>query len=244
MSLIGSLTSVTFDVGEIAKQVTASVVESIQPMISAVSAMLLRPWDKISQSTQSSKQSNDERTEQVLEFYGIQRERCMVLGATRAPVITSHIWPKHTCGQGLTIFGLVREDVNNERNLLRLHHRIEHHFDRRNLIFQIVDSHPTRLRLKLVVLNSEINNQQLDYHDLTFAQLNGREFDFPVDQAPFRRLLAVHAFDAFLKARDEGWVTEEFFNSGMDFGLQLASRSVDEEFAFRIQLMKKNEYLL
>lgn len=90
--------------------------------------LYLDPWENIHSETKSqvAKEETVNRRP-VVEYYGCRDcHYCMVLGkVTHCDVITAHLWPRSTMGQGLTILELSPSDVNNPRNFLRLHKSFE-----------------------------------------------------------------------------------------------------------------------
>ena len=46
--------------------------------------------------------------------------------------------------------------------------------------------------------------------DTTFKELNGKSLVFSNDIRPFKRCLSFHALQAFARAKEEGWLPDDF----------------------------------
>jgi hypothetical protein len=90
-------------------------------------------WEKISEN-RTSVESTTAKTNSI-NFYGLEsRKHCQVLGPGTKHVKNAHIWP-HNNMENLPLIDLVATDIDNPKNVLRLHSDIEHKFDKFLLTF-------------------------------------------------------------------------------------------------------------
>ena len=158
----------------------------------------------------------------------------MVLGQTAGHVVRAHVWPNHSGGDGLELFGLQADLANDRRNFLLLHHAIEKQFDELNLIFVPCDPDPcdsassqsaaaaaampqsaNGATFKLIFLNPDPHLlgtvvEPRDVRNVTFADLHGRRVRFgQANNMPFTRLLAAHAMRGLNRARTANWQVDD-----------------------------------
>ncbi len=151
----------------------------------------------------------------ILKYYNISDDNyCMILGnISDCDVINSYIWPKHTNGMGLNMFGLSSYDINNPRNFLRIHENIKEAFDDKRLYYshEFVDD---RIQLFVNIIDPGLLNE-LQYIDdkekKYFSNLNGLKFDyeFEQDRKPFLQIIATHAERAIEKAERLQWLHDQ-----------------------------------
>lgn len=90
-------------------------------------------WARIS-SERTSGESRKAQTGCVY-FYGLTgKENCQMLGPGTKHVRNAHIWPHNNRGN-LLLVDLEKTDIDNPKNVLRLHSDIEHKLDRFQLTF-------------------------------------------------------------------------------------------------------------
>ena len=163
----------------------------------------LAPWDKTSHSR--SHAAAETLTPDVLRHYGFNGNRnlCHLLGRVKGPtsgpgvaVITSHIFPNHTGGAGLELFGLATTDINNPRNFLRLSAQVEKAFDARRLTFVLHGN-----ELCAYLLDPSLRGKHLNGTSLKFSDVHMRPLKFQNKERPYHRLLAAHAADCFKNAQ-------------------------------------------
>jgi len=222
---------------------TNHLVTDANKSIGIVFNLLLDPWETIhTERTESRNQASELFLEQVSTYYGtVQKYYCMILGSNinRCDIICSHIWPKHTYGQGLETFELNASDVNNSRNFLRLHKDIEKAFDKKWLYFDYHHLTETSFKLIVRVVNpillddtndkSKIKNNQ-GVTIKTFSDINDSHTDytFTNEMKPFKRLLAAHANRTINNAKGFNWITDEaFFSERLDRIIGLARMSLE-----------------
>jgi hypothetical protein len=191
------------------------------------------PWEGIHTESSAVVQQNEVSfLAPVSTFYGINSKKyCMVLGeVTHSHIICSHIWPKHTAGRGLDMFGLEESDVSNPRNFLRLHTAIERAFDRKQLTFVADPSVDGVISLKLVVLDPNLMQGSFfaSEAEIFFSALhdNPIHYQFQPNRRPFLRLLATHTKQAFEKAKANGWIEQDAQSEGRQRALELARLSI------------------
>jgi hypothetical protein len=192
----------------------------------------LCPWDRTSHSR--SHAAANILTPGVLAHYGFggDFQRCHLCGhvdgaphGPKAVIITAHIFPNHTGGDGLHLFGLKRSDIDIPRNFLRLHNQVEKAFDSRRLT---IVHHGGRLCAYLLDPSLRATRLAGTNPSLTFGQCHLRALTFLNDERPFRRLLAAHAADCFAHAESMGWIGEQQESEWEMRFKELASFSLDD----------------
>jgi hypothetical protein len=191
----------------------------------------LAPWDKTSHSRSHAAAEN--LTPGVLMHYGFNGNQnlCHLLGQVNGPtsgpnvaVITAHIFPNHTGGVGLDLFGLATTDIDNPRNFLRLQAQVEKAFDARRLTFIL---HGGALCAYLV--DRSLENTRLNGTNLRFRNLHLRPLNFHNDERPYHRLLAAHAAHCFKNAQIVGWRSPVPQSESDIRVMELASFSMNED---------------
>lgn len=159
-------------------------------------------WEKIS-SERTKSESSTARVKSV-EYYGLGGKRtCQILGRNTNHVKNAHIWP-HNNSQGLVLVDLQPSDIDDPRNLLRLHEEIEYYLDRFHLAFVLSGSD-----FILKVLDPDIRSLKLKDRSETFEDIDGRKLLLPSGNLPWRRLLGTHSVFAHREAREKGWLPED-----------------------------------
>ena len=145
-------------------------------------------WEGLG-SNRTSEQSNATRSE-VVGYYGLGGKKvCQILGDS-LHVVNAHIIPESKSNL-LVLVDLDREDVNNPRNILRLHNDIERAFDRKDVMFEFDEATES---FTMKVMNRDIEAIQLRDRTETFLEINGRTLVLPNRNLPFRRVMAIHSF--------------------------------------------------
>ncbi|GIL62191.1 hypothetical protein Vafri_16454 [Volvox africanus] len=158
--------------------------------------------------------------------------RCMLLDIRLPmPLVTgAHIFKRCWRGKMKVVLGL--SDINDPRNGLLLCKGLEHAFDDSRICFMYV-SHEGKHEFILELLDLNLQNTTLwDYMKLnnlredeleqlgegeqkaalfsTFGQLKGKSLIFTNGRYPFKRCLAFQAKQAIRRARDEGWLPDNW----------------------------------
>jgi hypothetical protein len=138
-------------------------------------------WEKINGSRMST-ESTTVRTNSI-DFYGLAgNKHCQVLLIGTKHVKNAHIWP-HNNRENLPLVDLAVTDIDNPRNVMRLHSNIEHKFNRFLLTFV-----PTGDDFVLKVLDPLINSITLQDNNCTFEDIDGCCLLFPSGAHPWRCL--------------------------------------------------------
>jgi hypothetical protein len=145
-------------------------------------------------------------------------------------VKNAHIWP-HNNKDNLPLIDLVATDIDNPKNVLRLHSDIEHKFDRFLLTFV-----PFGDDFVLHVLDPSINGITLKDTDVTFEQINGCPLLFPNGKRPWRRILSTHSIFAHRKAREKGNLQEDQLTAAEASTQELMEFYLDKEAQERIRM--------
>ena len=185
-------------------------------------------WEKIS-SERTKSESSTARNNSV-SYYGLNSRRtCQILGPNTAHVKNAHIWP-HNNSQGLVLVDLQPSDIDDPRNVLRLHEDIEYYLDRFQLTLVLSGSD-----FVLKVLDPTILPLKLKDRSETFRDLDGRNLQCPSGNIPWRRLLATHSILAHQKARDQNWLPEDQFTEAETNAHDLMEFSLDKEAQDRVR---------
>lgn len=198
--------------------------EEIKPLSKGVGYLLqelLDPWEKVHSETKSQVEENEKANlKPVTAYYSCPiKGYCMVLGnVSHCHIKCAHLWPKWTKGVGLEVLELSQNEVNNPRNFLRLHEKIEKAFDKKQLYFQRVPtSDPNLIHLKIVVLDPSLLKEKITKgkdDTITFNDIKEKLFDYVFThespkRKPFMRLLTQHAKRAVSVAVKVGWIEED-----------------------------------
>ena len=190
-------------------------IKTIRTSLKYALELILDPWELIhSEVTEQIELESQLHLDDVSAFYGTPTQHyCMVLGnATHCLIICAHIWPRHTLGKGLEALELLRADIDNPRNYLRLHKSIEKAFDKKRLYFSYV-MEGDNIRFTLNILDPNLLNETLSVNGnvMTFSMLEGRRFHYAFVPTArlFLRIVAVHATKAVEKAHVLGWIEDK-----------------------------------
>lgn len=171
--------------------------------------------------------------ETILDFYqrrdGHDQVYCMVLNRSypRNQVRATHIWKASTFGDGLTEFGLKKEDVSSPQNGLLLAEGIEQAFNNKEVCFVW---NPLQQHLQLLVLNPDLMNQCVfPSRSKTFRDIHNSRLHHPPGKLPFRRLISWHASRSYQYARNRNWIDDEAFEQFNDFS-DLSENASNPEF--------------
>ena len=179
-------------------------------------------WEKIS-SEHTNSESSTARIDSM-SFYGLKgRKTCQILGPNTTHVQNAHIWP-HKNREGLVLVDLQPSDIDDPKNVLRLHDDIEYYFDCFHLTFVL-----SREDFLLKVLNPGILNETLKDRSETFWDINGRKLQCPRGNLLWQRLLATHSIFAHQKARDKNWLPEDQYTPAKTNAYGLMEYSLDME---------------
>jgi len=190
-------------------------------------------WEKIS-SERTKSESSIARKNSV-SHYGLRSRRtCQILGTNTAHVKNAHIWP-HNNSEAMVLVDLQPSDIDDPRNILRLHEDIEYYLDRFHLTLV---SSGTDFVLK--VLDTSILPSRLKDRNETFGDIDGRTLQCPSGNIPWRRLLATHSILAHQKAREKNWLTEDQFTAAETNAQDLMEFSLDNEAQDRVRRFLNN----
>jgi hypothetical protein len=185
-------------------------------------------WEKIS-SERTKSESSTARNNSV-SYYGLHSRRtCQILGTPTAHVQNAHIWP-HNNSEALVLVDLQPSDIDDARNVLRLHEDIEYYLDRFHLTLVVSGSD-----FVLKVLDSSILPLRLKDRTETFRDLDGCKLQCPSGSIPWRRLLGTHSILAHQKARDQAWLPEDQFSAAETNAEDLMAFSLDKEAQDRLK---------
>jgi hypothetical protein len=131
----------------------------------------------------------------------------------------------------LDTVGLTRQNVNNPRNFLRLHHSIENAFDKKRLCFVCDDSEGDEIQLAVIILDPSLLSESFQVNNTTmsFADLQNRPFAhrFTPSQKPYLRLISLHAVKSIEKGQLNNWIPAGDFPVQRDRVLRLSRQSLD-----------------
>ena len=206
-----------------ASSTAETIPEHMVPVLLTLAVSSMKSgWERIS-SERTKSESSTARNNSV-SYYGLHSRRtCQILGRNTAHVQNAHIWP-HNNMQSLVLVDLQPSDIDDPRNVLRLHEDIEYYLDRFHLTFVLSGSH-----FVLKVLDPSIRSLKLKDRSETFGDLDGRSLQFPSGTMPWRRLLATHSIFAHQKAREENWLPEDQWTAAETNAYDLMEFSLDTE---------------
>eukprot|EP00977_Amphora_coffeiformis_P017575 scaffold5795_cov165-Amphora_coffeaeformis.AAC.2 len=126
-------------------------------------------------------------------------------------------------------------DIDNPKNILRLHKTIEYNFDQRNIMFE--DTGGTDRQLRLKIQNEEVRTTVLTDTGppKTLQDVKGWPLVFPNGNMPWNRLLLMHAHFAMEKARSLNWLPEDQHTHQENQAMNLLEFSLDEDAATHIK---------
>ena len=160
------------------------------------------PWGR----TRTARTQDDSSTVAgiAITHYGLEKKAdCQLLGPDTKHVINLHIWPEWAVNE-LPLFDLPLDAINDPRNILRVHKKVERAFDSKELTFVMTGD-----VLTLKVLAPGILRQVLDDTGFTFSDIDRKSLRFNSANVPFRRLLAAHSIAAHRFAEDQNWIAGE-----------------------------------
>ena len=205
----------------------------------------LDPWLGIRTNDGSTEVGADRKTI-VLGYYNIKPNLCMITGPCSNQLIkNAHLWPNHTKGIGLSFFELDAVMLNSPRNFLRLHQKLEHAFDRGQLILvpelTVGHTHEMSFRLSVQVLDPRLKASSEKIlsgnknKSVTWSELDGKisywEFGRSQkmdDQVPFTRVLAQHQLISLKKASEKGWIEPTDLGERKDRALRVLRHSLGD----------------
>lgn len=189
-------------------------------------------WERIS-SERTSVESVNVRDASI-SYYGLMgTKHCQILGPHVGSVQNAHIWPYNNRAS-LMLVDLEESDIDNPRNVLRLHTDIEHKFDRFAITF--VQSGGDFI-LKVLDPALKASTKPLQGTHASFQSIDGMKLLFPSNNRPWKRLLGTHSILAHRHARKQGWLADEQLTEAESSAAELMEWSLDEKAQARIKLM-------
>lgn len=222
-----------------------SAVTKIKDGMKLIVDEALDPWLGIRTNDGSTEVGADRKTI-VLGYYNIKPNLCMITGPCSNQLIkNAHLWPNHTKGIGLSFFELDAVMLNSPRNFLRLHQKLEHAFDRGQLILvpelTVGHTHEMSFRLSVQVLDPRLKASSEKIlsgnknKSVTWSELDGKisywEFGRSQkmdDQVPFTRVLAQHQLISLKKASEKGWIEPTDLGERKDRALRVLRHSLGD----------------
>lgn len=175
--------------------------QGLQDVLLNMARVNLDGWDKTSE--QRTKVQSETTKSNVLAYYGIRRNNfCQILGGSTKHVVNAHIWPVSN-KNNMMLIGLDASQIDDPRNVLRLHSDLERYFDHKQICFDWDGN-----QLKLSVLDPSILPKKLEGTKKTVHDVVGKPVRFFNDNRPFRRLLATHSVLSHRHASNMGWVDD------------------------------------
>jgi len=109
-----------------------SIPEHMVPVLLNLAVSTMKSgWDKI--SSESTKSESSIARINSVSHYGLpSRKTCQILGTNTAHVKNAHIWP-HNNRDAMILVELKPSDIDDPRNILRLHENIAYYLDRFHL---------------------------------------------------------------------------------------------------------------
>lgn len=189
-------------------------------------------WERIS-SERTSVESVNVRNMSI-SYYGLSGiKHCQILGPAAGSVQNAHIWPYNNRGN-LKLADLEETDIDDPRNVLRLHNEIEHKFDRFAIAF--VQSGGD-LTLKVLDPGLKTSTTPLQGTHASFQSIDGKKLLLPSGNRPWKRLVGTHSILAHRHARDQGWLPEEQLTEAESSAVELMEWSLDEDAQARIKML-------
>jgi len=220
------------------QQQQQSIPEHMVPVLLNLAVSTMKSgWDKIS-SERTKSESSIARINSV-SHYGLRSQKtCQILGTNTAHVKNAHIWP-HNNRDAMILVELKPSDIDDPRNILRLHDDIEYYLDRFHLTL-VSSGTDFDLKIVLKVLDNSILPLRLKGRNETFGDIDGRTLQCPSGKIPWRRLLATHSILAHQKAREKNWLTEDQFTAAETNAQDLMEFSLDNEAQDRMRRFLNN----
>ena len=211
-----------------------TIPEHYVPVLLSLAVSLIKSgWEKIS-SERTKSESSTARNNSVSHYGLSSRTTCQILGTNTDHVKNAHIWP-HNNSEALVLVDLQPSDIDDPRNVLRLHEDIEYYLDRFHLTLV-----PSGTDFVLNVLDNSILPLRLKDRSETFGDIDGRTLQCPSGNIPWRRLLATHSILAHQKAREKNWLTEDQFTAAETNAQDLMNFSLDAEAQDRVKRFLNN----
>ena len=191
-------------------------------------------WDKT--TSQRTKSESSEVRNATVKFYGLSsRRHCQILGENTEHVVDAHIWPRHN-RDNLVLVELEATDIDDPKNILRLHKNIEGFFDHKQLTFTQSGSD-----FLLKVLDPSIRTVMLEGTAVTLNDIEGKPLVFPSGEMPWRRLLATHSIISLKNARQQSnWLEEDKLTAAEVNAQELMEFSLDAEAQARVRRFLNN----
>ncbi|CAB9497290.1 expressed unknown protein [Seminavis robusta] len=192
-------------------------------------------WEKISEN-RTTHESQTVRNE-AIRFYGLHSENtCQILGVGTLHVQNAHIWPYNN-KENLVLCDLNETDIDNPRNVLRLHKDIEHHFDRMHLTL-VPDGDGFTLKILDPTVKSSPIQDAKSNQPSTIGEVEGKQLILsPKHGKPWRRLLGTHSILAHRKARLNRHIESEDLSAAEVNTNELMKWSLDREKQEQIQFL-------
>ena len=183
-------------------------------IVAKLDATLLNPWAAI--TSQSSRLEKEFRVK-VVEYYHGRKDACAtappvacmvsgIEGTGDKGVHAAHIWPRHTHGRGLHMFGLEEAFVWEPRNGLLLLSTVECAFDHQRAGFFYNGQ-----TFVFIVLDPKLMSETVR-DAVKFSDLHEKPLRLPANPKnpfPCRRLLVWHFTQALENALKNKWRTED-----------------------------------
>lgn len=200
----------------------------LQTTLLQMARVNLDGWDRTSE--QRTRVQSETTKTNVLAYYGIRSATfCQILGGRTKHVVNAHIWPVSN-KVNLILVGLEPSEINDPRNVLRLHPDLERFFDHKQICF---DWHGQSLKLN--VLDKSILQHKLKGKSKIMADVQGKSLRFFGDKRPWRRLIATHSVLSHRHALQVGWVANNDLSTAELNASALAEFSLDEEAQDRLR---------
>jgi hypothetical protein len=201
------------------------------PVLLALAVSNMDGWDRIT-AERTVSDSSTVRNAAVVYYRLASKKHCQILGENTEHVLNAHIWPDHN-KSNLVLVDLKPTDIDEPKNILRLHRGIERFFDHKQITF--IQSGSSDFLLK--VLDPSIGTEVLEdtSPSLTFNDIDGRPLIFPNRKRPWRRLLATHSIYAHRHARDSGWLLSDELTAAELNANDLMEFSLDTEAQARMK---------
>jgi len=220
------------------KQSTMSQQQSIMIRpLQYLTMRLMDGWEDIHSSKPASEDVRPAEESKELKqtstiYYGITNKFCQVLGPQTPHVVSAHIWPKSKHHE-LPLFHLLSSDINNPRNLLRLHRDIEHAFDQKRLTFvPVSSSNFSKFQVKLMSTDEKWLDTEIKDTALSFRQLENKPLlmgeNCAPNHLPFRRILSFHVQMSFRAAERNGWIPSRDLTEMQIWANEMARYSLGE----------------
>lgn len=124
-----------------------------------LASRIINGWQKMGSHRDES--DSTEVRNPTLGYYGLTRRCCQILGPNTRHLVNAHIWPHHNRGN-LDLMELQESDIDNPKNILRLHKTIEQHFDQINIMFEDTGGTTGSRQVRLKILNNEVRTTVLE----------------------------------------------------------------------------------